>query len=275
MKEIIINAETLHKRLLAMAKVLHQVCVNNKINYYMLGGTMLGAVRHKGFIPWDDDMDFGMPREDYDRFIRLVEEELPYPFEVRYYKNELNSPIHYAKLIDGSTTLIEDSYHNYVEGLYIDIFPIDGAGNGSFADYLHARRIYYYESLITNHCTTREKNDLARKLFKKYAKAHNLPRLHNRIESLMTQKSFGDSTLVANYLGYWKEKEIMSKEIFGTPKEYAFEDAIFWGASDADAYLRSLYGDYMQLPPEDKRVFKHNFYYLDMETPYKQYLLKG
>lgn len=269
-----VTPEYLHERLLIIAKAFHSFCAENNLKYYMLGGTMLGAVRHKGFIPWDDDMDFGMPREDYDRFLQLSEKGLPSPFEVRYYKNAPNSPIHYAKLIDGSTTLIEDSYHDYVEGLYVDIFPIDGAGNGSYKDNLRARHIYYFESLITNHCTTREKKDIARKLFKVFAKGHSLSRLHNRIESLMIKKSIKDSDLVANYLGFWKEREIMPKAVLGVPKEYAFEDTTFWGASDADSYLKSLYGNYMQLPPEEKRVFKHGFYYLDFKTPYRQYNTK-
>ena len=136
-----VSAEYLHSRLLSMAKVFHAFCVENGLQYYMLGGTMLGAVRHKGFIPWDDDMDFGMPRKDYDRFLKLAEEKLPAPFEVTCYKNVAKTPIHYAKQIDGSATLVEDSYHDFVEGLYIDIFPLDATGM-SFADRMRMKRMH-------------------------------------------------------------------------------------------------------------------------------------
>ena len=270
-----LDVKELHERLLVMAKAFHTICVENNLRYYMLGGTMLGAVRHKGFIPWDDDMDFGMPREDYNRFIEISKTKFPVNYELRFYINAEKSPMHYAKLIDNTTTLIEDSYHNYVEGLYIDIFPLDGAGSKTFADKLRMKRIHYYESLITNHCTTREKNDVARKLFKRFAKAHNLNTLHKNMERLMIKKSIDESEWVANYLGFWQEREIVPKEVMGVPSEYDFEDTRFFGPQNADAYLTSLYGDYMQLPPEEQRVFKHSFHYLDYHTAYRDYLMKG
>lgn len=264
------SAEEIHGRLLTMAKDFHQICVDNNLKYYMLGGTMLGAVRHKGFIPWDDDMDFGMPREDYDRFISISHRILPEHYELRFYKNAANSPMHYAKFIDNRTTLIETSYTNYVEGLYIDIFPLDGAGSGSCSDRIRAKRILWKQILIMNHCTTREKTGL-RKLLKKYAQMRNLDSLHASVEKLMTAKKLSESTLIANYLGAWAEKEIMPKEVMGTPRLYSFEDTEFYGSNNADAYLTSLYGDYMKLPPKEKQVFKHNYFYLNYNLPYRDY----
>ena len=264
------SAEEIHGRLLVMAKDFHQICVENNLKYYMLGGTMLGAVRHKGFIPWDDDMDFGMPREDYDRFISISQRVLPKHYELRFYKNVANSPMHYAKFIDNRTTLVEAAYTTYVEGLYIDIFPLDGAGNGSGFDKIRAKRILWKQILIMNHCTTREKTGI-RKLLKKYAQMRNLDRLHASIEKLMTTKKISESSLIANYLGAWAEKEIMPKEVMGAPKLYRFEDAEFYGSDNADAYLTSLYGDYMKLPPKDKQVFKHNYHYLNYDLPYREY----
>lgn len=264
------SAEEIHDRLLKMAKDFHRICVENNLKYYMLGGTMLGAVRHKGFIPWDDDMDFGMSREDYDRFISLSKQILPAYYELRFYKTAEKSPMHYAKFIDNRTTLIEAAYTNYIEGLYIDIFPLDGAGNGSFADWFRMKRIFFLQGLIMNHCTTRNKTGI-RKLIKKYAQMRDLGRLHNSIEKLMTAKKLSESSLIANYLGAWAEKEIMPKEIMGTPKLYQFEDTKFYGSENADGYLTSLYGDYMKLPPKDKQAFKHNYQYLNYDLPYKDY----
>lgn len=264
------SAEALHNRLLAMAKDFHQICVENNINYYMLGGTMLGAVRHKGFIPWDDDMDFGIPREDYERFISISNQVLPSYYELKFYKNANNSPIHYAKFIDNRTTLIEEEYTDYVEGLYIDIFPLDGAGNGTFSDKLRMKRIIWLERLVKNKCSTMEKSGI-RKIFKAYAKMRKLDNLHSSIEKLITAKKLENSALIANYLGAWFEKEIMPKEIMGIPKLYKFEDAEFYGSEDADSYLKNLYGDYMQLPPKDKQVFRHNYHYLNYDIPYRKY----
>lgn len=267
-----INVTKLHERLLVMAKFFHNFCVKNGIQYYMLGGTMLGAVRHKGFIPWDDDMDFGIPRKDYDRFIQLAQTSLSERYEVRYYGNTENSPMHYAKFIDTSTTLIENHYHNYVEGLYLDIFPLDGADIGTLFDEIRNKRIIFTHALIMNHCTTTVKTGVKRKLFNKYARLCNLNKLHATLEELMTEKSNCETEYLANFLGAWAEKETIPRTVMGTPTLYHFEDTQFYGAEGYDGYLQHLYGDYMKLPPADKRVFKHNFYYLDFNTPYKKYI---
>ena len=264
------SAEEIHGRLLSMAKDFHKICVDNNLNYYMLGGTMLGAVRHSGFIPWDDDMDFGMPRDDYDRFISISKRIIPEYYELRFYKNTSNSPMHSVKFIDNRTTLVETAYKNYVEGLYIDIFPLDGAGTGTVFDRIRAKRILWKQILIMNHCTTKEKSGI-RKILKKYAKMRDLDRLHLSIEKLMTATPISESTMIANYLGAWAEKEIMPKEVMGTPELYSFEDTEFYGSKNADAYLTSLYGDYMRLPPKDKQTFKHNYHYLNFNLPYRDY----
>ena len=268
------GAQELHTKLLDMAKCLHSICVENNINYYMLGGTMLGAVRHQGFIPWDDDMDFGMPRMDYERFIELSNRILPEYYELKYYKNTDNSPMHYIKLIDNRTTLIEDAYRDYIEGLYIDVFPLDGAGEGSLIDRIRMKRIIFLQVLIMNHCTTREKRGI-KKIVKSYAKFRDLNKLHDLINRNMTKKSLSDSTLIANYLGAWGEKEIMPKEIMGKPTLYKFEDTELYGSENADDYLKKLYGNYMSLPPKEKQVFKHNYYYLNYDLPYRKYNKNG
>lgn len=264
------SAEEIHSRLLKMAKDFHRICVENNLKYYMLGGTMLGAVRHKGFIPWDDDMDFGMPREDYDRFVSISQRNLPEHYELMFFKNTANSPMHYAKFIDNRTTLVEASYTNYVEGLYLDIFPLDGAGDGSISDRIRTKQILWKQILIMNHCTTRGKTGI-RKILKKYAQTRNLDDLHESVEKLMTTKRLSESTLIANYLGAWAEKEIMPKEVMGMPTLYVFEDTEFYGPEDADGYLTRLYGDYAQLPPKDKQVFKHNYHYLNCNLPFRYY----
>lgn len=268
-----IDVTILHEKLFDMAKFFHDFCVENNIAYYMLGGTMLGAIRHQGFIPWDDDMDFGIPREDYDRFLDLSKSRFPEYYEIRYYGNTENSPMHYAKLIDNRTTLIENQYHNYVEGLYIDVFPLDGADNNTLLDIIRNKRILIKQALIMNHCMTTKKKGFRRVLFNRFAKACNLNHLHVSLERLLKKKTSVDTEFLANYLGAWAEKEMISRTIMGTPTLYDFNGVQFYGAEDYNGYLTNLYGDYMKLPPEEKRVFKHNFYYLDFNYPYRKYIL--
>ena len=112
-----IEAEVLHNRLLSMMKSFHNFCEDNNIRYYMIGGTALGAIRHKGFIPWDDDVDIGVPRPDYEKLLTL-ESQLPKGLEFLYYKNTSESPVHYVKLVDSNTTLIERFYLNLSLSIY-------------------------------------------------------------------------------------------------------------------------------------------------------------
>ena len=91
----------------------------------------------------------------------------------------------------------------------------------------------------------------------------------------MKIRNIKDSNLIANYLGAWGSKEVMPKEIMGEPILYPFESTEFYGVHDADAYLSHLYGDYMKLPPEDKRVFKHNFHYINYNLPFRDFLKSG
>ena len=266
-----INVTELHQRLLNMAKVFHEICVENDISYYMLGGTMLGAVRHQGFIPWDDDMDFGIPREDYDKFISLPKTAFPKELELRFYLNTPESPMHYVKLVDNRTTLIENGYRNYKEGLYIDVFPLDGVDMETLSDKIMIKRIFFKQYMIMNHCSTVGRKGFFKVLFKGYCEIRNIDKLHDSLEKMMTRHQFSESKYVGNYLGAWGQKEIMPKEIMGKPILYKFEDTELYGSENSDKYLTNLYGDYMKLPPKEKRVFKHNFYLLDYNIPFREY----
>lgn len=268
-----LDADVLHSRLLSIMKDFHKFCNEHKLQYYMLGGTCLGARRHQGFIPWDDDMDIGIPRKDYDRFCNELAEQLPEYLELRYYRNTPDSPMHYVKLIDRRTTLIENNYRNYVEGLYIDIFPLDAAGHG-FAETLRWKKIWFLHNVVMYHCMTEKKQGVIKSFAQKWARHTNLQKYHEKLERALTSKKFSDPPLTVNFLGAWGIKEVMDRSLFGTPQLYPFEDAEFYGPEKIDEYLMHLYGNYMQLPPEDQRVFRHNFFFLDLNQPYQEYILE-
>lgn len=116
------NEDTLKQKLLDMAKVFHEFCMKHGLQYFMIGGTMLGAVRHKGFIPWDDDMDFGMLRKDYDRMMQL-RTELPQGYSFNDYKTVKGYKYGFCKMYDENTTYIESAQDTkLIGGVYIDIF---------------------------------------------------------------------------------------------------------------------------------------------------------
>ena len=120
------NIKELQKCILNILLAVDKVCREHNIRYWLSDGTMLGAVRHGGFIPWDDDADIAMPRPDYQRFIEHGEEWLPAPFELQTFQKDENCTSAFLKVIDGSTTLIERWALNSIGGVYIDVCPIDG-----------------------------------------------------------------------------------------------------------------------------------------------------
>lgn len=265
-------AEKIHGRLLLMIKEIHRVCEENNITYYMITGTALGARRHKGFIPWDDDLDICMPRPDYERFSALPQSAFPEFLELRWYKNTENSPFQFIKLIDNRTTLIEELYRDYIEGLYIDIFPLDGVRPDSFFEKMRWEKIWLLHKLVILKRSTIQPHRLTRRIELKLIKMLNLNSLHKRLEKELHKVSFEESDRVANFLGAWGKREIVDKIFFGEPKLYMFEDTELYGPENIDAYLTNVYGDFMTPPPPEKCVFRHNYPLLDLNTPFRSHI---
>lgn len=270
-ESIDILAEKIHTRLLSMMKELHQICVKNDITYYIIGGTALGARRHQGFIPWDDDVDIGMPRPDYERFSKLTKDKFPEYLEMRWYKNTKNSPFQFIKLIDNRTTLKEVQYNNYLEGLYIDIFPLDGTREDSFLEKMRRRNIWILHTMVIVKCATTKKKGIIKKFSASIIKTMDLQWLHNQLEKNLIKVTYNNSFLIANFLGAWGKREIMDKKLFGNPTLYKFEDTFFYGPEKIDEYLTKLYGDFMTPPPPEKQVFRHEYPLLDFDTPFRIY----
>ena len=268
-----VDMETLHARLLEMMKEFHRVCQENGLRYYLVGGSALGARRHGGFIPWDDDMDVAMPREDYRRLKQIAGEVLPDHLELQDYDTRANRPMHFAKLIDARTTLIEPSFRNFVEGVYIDVFPLDGAFRpGSLRERLRFGRVWFYKAVCMYHCTSDKKSGPVKELLRKWARTRNLRAVHERMERLITRVPYRDSVWCVSYLGAWGAREYMPKVIFGTPVLYAFEDAEFCCPERIDAHLTRLYGDFMTPPPEAERTPRHDYEFLSLDIPYREYM---
>ena len=142
------DIETLHQHILQILLSVDRVCREHNIKYYCWAGTMLGAVRHKGFIPWDDDMDICMPRPDYDRFMMHAHEWLPAPLEALCIETSPTYPGGFGKIVDSSTTLIERAHSDYLAGIYIDVFPIDGIAKNKMAQKLAVARYKALDKLL-------------------------------------------------------------------------------------------------------------------------------
>ncbi len=265
----------LQKKLLELLKWFDEFCKKNNLRYFLVGGTMLGATRHQGFIPWDDDIDVGMPRADYERMAKILSLnpdknyilETPYtPAKDFYYP--------YSKIYDTSTTLIENTKYKIRRGIYIDVFPLDGIGNTPEVAAKNYKKIKkQYQLLMTRVATVRK----GRGFFKNFSVVlmRFLPKcffdekkLLKKLDETCSQISFDDSKYVANLVGNWWDKEIMPKNVFGTPKSIVFENLNLFGVEFPDEYLTHLYGNWKKLPPVEKQISHHDFIYINLNEPY-------
>jgi len=264
------DIDTLHGRILQILLTVDKVCREHNIRYYCWAGTMLGAVRHKGFIPWDDDIDICMPRPDYDRFVFHAREWLPEPYETLSIETNATYPGSFGKIVDSSTTLIERGHSDYVAGIYIDVFPIDGAPASQLARRLAVARYKLLDKLLYflhrdpykhGHGLSSWPVLLIQKLF-----THEWARRQLRAANLAYD--YDKSEYVLDYDD--GVKGVIPKTLLGTPQPVMFEGHEVMGVERADEYLRQKYGDYMVIPPHDNQR-QHNFFYLDYNMPYKQY----
>ena len=253
------------------------LCEEHRLTYYCVGGTAIGAVRHQGLIPWDDDIDVAMPRPDYDRFLELCKRQDLGDYELATPERK-GYPCHFAKLCDRRTTLIEKRDVPCVYGLYIDIFPIDGTA----PDMAEAKRLLRkykqwnnkLDAALTRH-TLRQYLALAlkpkewgRMAVQTAAVIIGRERVRryiiHRLDSMARQYDYATATLVANYDGAYREREIFPKAWTDTLCDKPFEHLTVKLPGNYDAYLKNIYTDYMQLPPEEQRVCHHLHDYLDL-----------
>jgi len=241
---------------LAIAKEFAKICENHNIPYYMLGGTMLGAIRHKGFIPWDDDMDFGVPYKYYDQLISLLKAELPEPYRCSTYKDSRCVFLPFFKIEDTSTILFDDSLSVSPKdriGINIDIFPLIYSQNEISQYPAISHNMFMLVGIWANSRTHIMRNKLKTiiRLFWPFNKAY----YNNKIISIINVITPGNC--LSNILGRWGQKEFVPIEWYGEKCKFPFEDTFFVGIQEYDKYLTQLYGNYMNLPPVEQR-FAHS-----------------
>ena len=260
----------LQLKILEILQAVDKTCKENNLRYYLTAGTMLGAIRHKGFIPWDDDLDIAMPRKDYDFLMANSKKLLPAQFEAVCAENDSLYPLPFAKIQDANTTLIERMHLKYLGGIYLDVFPLDGVPNGKIAQWWHFFRYEYYKKI--NYFVYRDPYKhgrgpacwiplLVQKLYSKQ-------KIKKKLRDLQMACDFETSRWVVDHDDGWKG--VISKDIVGTPTPVLFEGCKLNGYEQADSYLAQKYGDYMKIP-DIKHQRQHNFNYLDLNKPYREY----
>lgn len=259
-----IGAEELKTIQLDVLQAIDKFCADNGIVYSLACGTMLGAVRHKGYIPWDDDIDIYLLREDYIRLIKLFPKTYLERYELVSLERDAQWTRAYAKAFDNRTRIIENSTDNIQIGVNIDVYPIDDVPDDEiqWRKYDRRRRFFQRIDVVKSIRISSRRGVLknAALLVMKLPFCF-LSRKHTaRFLSWYSQRNNGKgySSVFESVQGML-QKHKFSKGLFSSMVKMPFEDRTFMAFSDYDAYLRNAYGDYMQLPPEDKRVSHHFF----------------
>lgn len=262
----------LQKIQLSMLKDFDAVCQRHRISYQLFSGTALGAVRHKGFIPWDDDIDVVMLREDYERFFDSASKELD---SNKYYvQREFSEhwPMFFSKLRLNGTTYIE-KYHSHDarihQGIYIDIFPCDNLSDSRLMQKLQyiASKIVIAKSLYARGYET---NSTVKKCFMQFCRI--LPT--EPFKRLCIRRNDSSSLKVHTFFGGGKkfERSIYLREWFEQSVKMRFEDSEFPVSAHYDEMLRVMYGDYMVMPTLEQRVCKRHAAIVDINKPYTFHL---
>jgi lipopolysaccharide cholinephosphotransferase len=263
---------------LEVLRVVMEILDRHGLKAYLAGGTCLGYVRHGGFIPWDDDIDIMMMRSDYEKAKDVLINELPSEYKYCDYLEEEEYPYNFAKVRKIHTAFVHagDAHLNINHGIYIDIFPLDCAFKDSSKQKKACSKIL----------SLRLKVDLAYMSFYKYGhlrKVWMLPiiffshfiyngtKIQKRIENLIKKWdniNSSDYEKIVSYNGSYKN-EIHNKTILGNGKRVDFCGVPAWIPEKYEDYLRNLFGDFMKLPPLDKRVSHHDVIYLSLNSDYK------
>ncbi len=257
------NIDLLHEVDLEIVKEVVKLCKDNHLTYYISGGTLLGAVRHHGFIPWDDDIDLAMPRDDYEKFLQIAPSLLPENLQIVNYKTDSKYQYYITRVKDVETKVEElriGNDYRYTNAS-IDIFPLDGTPNNLLVRKLYFLRVMTHRALMSlcykDSIDRNRKRGIGEKVFLSIMEKLPIERVFNpykekcKIDRIMRKYKVEDSENIGCLMGAYRTKQIVPKRFFGTGKMYPFESITLRGPEMYDEYLTQMYGDYMKLPPKE------------------------
>ena len=253
-----------------------RICGQLELTWYLVCGSALGAVKYRGFIPWDDDIDVAMPRPDYEKFLSAAPELLPEGLFLQNYRSEPRFPQIYSKLRDSNTAYIETSAAALPinHGIFIDIFPLDGYPAGKFPQ----KRLEFLKKLYTGMMYTAYdlpragKGKLLCGLFRALGVHRRTEKIAARLDRLIRNYPPVPGGTLCNHGNWQGSLDYAPFDWFGDGAEAEFEGLSVRVPAAYDAYLRRKYGDWRQDLPEDEQVGHHYYKVCDCERSYTEYL---
>ena len=270
--------EQIQQREFALLEAFDAYCKRHGLTYCLCGGSLLGAVRHKGFIPWDDDIDLMMPRDDYERLRDLARKEPVADFLVHRYPGDAHYPYGFAKIVDTKTVIYERNITDdgQRDGLALDIFPLDRMYTAAWKNRLLLTRIKFWIQVgkVGAGMIRPERDSLKKRLrnlvmvlLRPIAACTRYEKVMAKVDRIAAGRRNLTPYIVGN-LGWPNQwKDMFPKEVFDSYVDLDFETGRFPCPVGYDAYLTQLYGNYMRIPKEGERV-AHSFraYWRDEEA---------
>ena len=255
---------------LEILDIIAHICECLNLRYYLFYGTLIGAIRHKGYIPWDDDLDIMMPRRDHDILMDYLKEHISEYKYLEVFNHEINSEYPYmiTRISDNRYRIIMDNEEEYGMGVFIDIYPFDGLGNTKEEALKYALKGDRLSSLCYQSTRKRFAIETTTSAFRKFiklpvfliAKLYGKDRFQYKLGKLARVKSYDESEYVGCVV--WLsggEKDIFPRKWFDEYIMAPFGEKKYRIPKEYDTFLRHIYGNYMELPPEKDRIGHHNY----------------
>lgn len=249
--------EQIHTIQKEMIMEVDRICKKNGIHYNMVGGTMLGAIRHKGYIPWDDDADIGFLRQEYEKFREACKSDLD---DSKYYMQDIRDTEGYrwgyGKLRRKDTEFLRlnQEYMPYGQGIFIDLMPFDNVPDNPIKQKIHFAHCFILRKFLWSEVGSKTEKNVAVRMLYKLMKM--IPRKHlvKNYQSLV-DKGAKQKTKLVRILTFPTPKKVYGykREWYLNLKRYPFDELMLPGAKDYDGYLKTKYDNYMELPPKEKR----------------------